>query len=138
MQTSVTAGGATLIDDCYNANPGSVRAAIDTLAVSGGRRTLMLGAMRELGANSAALHLAAGEYARDAGLERFWGVGEELREAVAAFGAGGRWFANCAAAVQALPGEFDNEDVVLIKGSRGARMERILQGLTSRNGAGEA
>jgi UDP-N-acetylmuramoyl-tripeptide--D-alanyl-D-alanine ligase len=138
LSASRNKAGTLVIDDCYNANPGSVRAAIDTLAVSGGRRTLVLGAMRELGANSAALHRASGEYARDAGLERFWGVGEELREAVAAFGAGGRWFADCAAAVQALPGQFDSEDVVLIKGSRGARMERVLQGLTSRNGAGEA
>ena len=55
--------GATVIDDCYNANPGSVRAAIDLLASCTGRRTLMLGAMKELGSDSDALHAEVGEYA---------------------------------------------------------------------------
>lgn len=132
------AEGVLVVDDCYNANPGSVRAAIETLAATSGRRTLVLGAMRELGADSEALHTDMGACARDAGLDGFWGVGEELRPAVEAFGEGGRWFADCAGATAALPGSFGPGDVVLVKGSRGARMERVLQELMGRASAGEA
>jgi UDP-N-acetylmuramoyl-tripeptide--D-alanyl-D-alanine ligase len=129
LSTARAGGGALVIDDCYNANPGSVRAAIDTLAQCGGRRTLVLGAMRELGDTSEALHREVGDYARDARLEQLWGVGEELKPAVAAFGGEGRWFADCDAAVAALKGRFGDGDTVLVKGSRGARMERVLQAL---------
>lgn len=129
--------GCLLIDDCYNANPGSVRAAIDTLAAESGVRTLALGAMRELGAGSEELHRQAGAYARQAGIERFVGVGEELRVAVAAFGSGGSWFESCEAAVAALSPSLAQDDVVLVKGSRGARMERVLQGLVAANSGGE-
>ncbi len=121
--------GAVVVDDCYNANPGSVRAAIDLLAGGSGRRTLIMGAMRELGEGSARMHREVGEYAASAGLDAFWGVGEELRDAVAAFGTHGRWFADCAAAGAAAVNEFNAEDTVLIKGSRGARMERVLHAL---------
>ncbi|TGD74068.1 UDP-N-acetylmuramoyl-tripeptide--D-alanyl-D-alanine ligase [Mangrovimicrobium sediminis] len=129
LSTVRSAAGVTLIDDCYNANPASVHAAIDLLAAAEGRRTLVMGAMRELGETSAEMHRELGEYARAAGLEQFWGVGEELREAVAAFGSGGRWFADCADAADAAREVFAQGDVVLIKGSRGARMERVLQAL---------
>lgn len=123
--------GARLIDDCYNANPGSTHAAIDTLAVSEGRRTLLMGAMRELGSDSQSMHRELGDYARDAGLDGFWGVGDELRDAVAAFGDSGRWFADTEAAAAAAREQFTEGDTVLVKGSRGARMERVLQALAS-------
>ena len=121
--------GVLVIDDCYNANPGSARAAIDTLVASEGSSVLVMGAMRELGPDSVRLHRELGEYALQAGVERFWGVGEELQVAVEAFGEGGRWFAECEEAVMAAPGEFSAGDTVLIKGSRGARMERVLKAL---------
>ncbi len=129
LSASRAASGATVVDDCYNANPASVHAAIDLLSASDGRRTLVMGAMRELGPTSAELHRELGEYARSVGLDQFWGVGEELREAVAAFGAGGQWFAGCDEASAAALQEFGEGDVVLIKGSRGARMERVLHAL---------
>lgn len=125
--------GAVVIDDCYNANPGSVRAAIDTLASCEGRRTLVLGAMRELGPTSESLHREIGSYARDAQIDRLWGVGEELEPAVQAFGEAGRWFPDCAAAIEALTDEFGGEDTVLVKGSRGARMERVLNALLAKS-----
>ncbi len=121
-------GGATVVDDSYNANPGSVRAAIDLLASCGGRRTLILGAMLELGENSAQLHREIGSYARERGIDRFCGVGPELAEAVTAFG-GDEWFPDCAAAGAALADSFDQDDTVLVKGSRGAAMERLLGAL---------
>jgi UDP-N-acetylmuramoyl-tripeptide--D-alanyl-D-alanine ligase len=127
-------GGAMVVDDCYNANPGSVRAAIDLLAACSGRRTLLLGAMRELGEDSIALHRETGEYARAAGIEQLWGVGPELSGAVEAFGSGGRHFADRDAAAAALHGQFGRDDTVLVKGSRGAAMERVLAALLAAEG----
>lgn len=131
LSCSRTAAGALVVDDCYNANPGSVRAAIDVLAAAAGRRTLIQGAMRELGQTSDALHREIGLYARDAGIEHFWGVGEELQSAVDAFGEGARWYADCDAAIADTRGAFAQGDTVLVKGSRGARMERVLAALTA-------
>jgi UDP-N-acetylmuramoyl-tripeptide--D-alanyl-D-alanine ligase len=119
--------GATLVDDTYNANPGSVRAAIDLLADCAGRRTLVLGAMLELGENSGQMHRDIGAYARERGLDRFIGVGEALAGAVEAFG--GEWFADCDTAAAALVDTLSAEDTVLIKGSRGSAMERVLTAL---------
>ncbi|MEQ9464409.1 MAG: UDP-N-acetylmuramoyl-tripeptide--D-alanyl-D-alanine ligase [Haliea sp.] len=121
-------GGSTLVDDTYNANPGSVRAAIDLLADCGGRRTLVLGEMLELGENSAQLHRDIGVYARERGLDRFVGVGAALAGAADAFG--GECFADCASAVAALADTLTADDTVLIKGSRGVSMERVLVALS--------
>lgn len=129
LAAATSPAGATVIDDCYNANPGSVRAAIDLLAGCSGRRTLVLGAMRELGHGSEQLHAEVGMHAGDAGIDRLWGVGPELQATVAAYGGDGRWFPDCEAAVAALKNEFGADDTVLVKGSRGARMERVLQAL---------
>ena len=137
LVVSRSPAGAKVIDDCYNANPGSVRAAIDLLADCDGRRTLVLGAMLELGATSDRLHQQTGEYARAAGIDRFWGVGPELQGAVDAFGGGGRWFVDRAAVLVALVGEFSVADTVLIKGSRSIRMEQVLQALLADTRTGE-
>jgi len=137
LASAVAPTGATVIDDCYNANPGSVRAAIDLLAGCEGRRTLVLGAMRELGPASDALHQAIGGYARAARIDRFWGVGPELQGAVGEFGGGGRWFADCETAICALENEYGPGDTVLVKGSRSTRMERVLQALLAAAPAGE-
>ena len=120
--------GATLVDDTYNANPGSVRAAIDLLADCAGRRTLVLGAMLELGDSSEQMHRDIGAYARERGLDRFIGVGTALVGAAEAFG--GEWFADCDTAAAALAETLTAEDTVLIKGSRGSTMERVLAALS--------
>ena len=131
LATRFTAAGTTVIDDCYNANPGSVRAAIDLLASCPGRRTLVLGEMRELGANSEELHRQMGEYASARGIERFWGVGAALTSAVSAFGHGAVAFEDREQAIAAIPGAFDSDDTVLLKGSRGAGMELVLAAFDS-------
>lgn len=120
--------GATLVDDTYNANPGSVRAAIDLLADCGGRRILVLGAMLELGEDSEQMHREIGSYARERGLDGFVGVGAPLAGAAEAFG--GEWFQDCDAAAAALADTLTAGDTVLIKGSRGSAMERVLAALS--------
>lgn len=121
--------GATVIDDCYNANPGSVRAAVNVLASCEGRRTLILGAMKELGDDSAKFHVQIGSYAKNAGLDQLWGVGPELKGAVEAFGKGGRYFPSRELAIESMSDAFADTDSVLIKGSRSAGMEMLLQAL---------
>jgi UDP-N-acetylmuramoyl-tripeptide--D-alanyl-D-alanine ligase len=129
LSAARTGAGVTVIDDCYNANPGSVRAAIDTLADCSGRRTLVLGAMRELGPDSEAMHREIGDYARQAGIDGFWGVGPELAAAAAAFGEGARHFEDRDALVAVLPADLESGDTLLVKGSRSAGMEHIVEAL---------
>ena len=132
-----TAAGAVLIDDCYNANPGSVSAAIEMLASCAGPRTLVLGEMLELGERSAAHHAEMGALAHAQGIDRFVGVGEALQPAVAAFGASGQWYASREEAIDGLLGQLSVGETVLVKGSRGAGMEVVLEGLLNATGEGE-
>ena len=129
LRSTILPSGASIIDDCYNANPGSVRAAIDMLSTCSGQRTLVLGAMGELGHSSSELHREIGAYAQAAGIDQLWGVGPELEICVDAFGAGGQCFEDRAAALVDIERRFGEGDTVLIKGSRSAGMEQILQAL---------
>src|SRR5262249_39199053 len=85
--------GASLIDDSYNANPDSVRAAIDVLAGEPGTRFLLLGDMGEVGERGTEFHEEIGRYARERGIDRLLATGDLCRAAVAAFGKGARHFA---------------------------------------------
>ncbi len=129
-------GGAQLIDDSYNANPGSVRAAIDVLAVSSGKRWLVLGAMAELGVDSESLHAEIGEYASARGIERLWACGDETAATVDAFAEGGRHFSNSDQLVAAISEVLGEGDVVLVKGSRSAAMDRVVAALAVATGEG--
>lgn len=124
------ADGAVLIDDSYNANPGSVRAAIDTLAAQPGRRWLVLGDMAELGPAGKALHADAGRQARVAGIDALFSVGPLAAEASAAFGAGAQAFTDQAALLAALQSGLQPGIVCLVKGSRSAGMDRIVSALS--------
>jgi UDP-N-acetylmuramoyl-tripeptide--D-alanyl-D-alanine ligase len=132
LRTMNSSQGAMVIDDCYNANPGSVRAAIDMLAACSGSRTLVLGAMRELGNSSSDLHREVGEYASSVGINELWGVGPELKVCVEAFGAGGRYYEDRAALILDVTGHFGQGDTILVKGSRSAGMEQVLHALQPR------
>jgi len=124
-------GGATVIDDSYNANPGSLHAAIELLAGGDGEGWLVLGDMRELGADAPALHAEAGRRARAAGIARLYALGELSAHAAEAFGAGGRAFDGHDALAQALREDLTGRHDVrlLVKGSRGSRMDRIVKAL---------
>lgn len=124
--------GAVVLDDTYNASPASFRAAIDVLVKQPGIRIVVAGDMGELGAEKEAAHRALGAYAREQGVEYFFGTGMLTQLAVAAFGSKGvhrsHW-SDVATAVLPLlaPGVS-----VLVKGSRSAGMERVVQQLTER------
>ncbi len=122
--------GSTIIDDSYNANPVSLRAGIDVLAVCKGQRYLALGDMGELGADAERLHAEAGTYARQAGIDGLYATGPLSRAAVEAFGKGGHHFADQQQLIAALQPVLDDGATVLVKGSRSSRMERVVAGLT--------
>ena len=119
--------GSTLIDDTYNANPASMRAALEVLAQAVGKRLFVLGDMGELGADAAQFHREIGIAARELGIEKMFAMGTLSAGAVQEFGAGARHFDNVEALYAALDKELDEQTVVLVKGSRFMKMERVVQ-----------
>jgi UDP-N-acetylmuramyl pentapeptide synthase len=129
MQRRATPHGGVLIDDTYNANPGSVRAAIDSLATFAGTRVLVLGNMAELGERSRELHAEIGAHARQRGIEQLLVCGQDADAVAAGFGAGARVFGD-RADLEAACREFDRAgSVILVKGSRSAGMEAVVAAL---------
>ncbi len=130
----VQVGGrsVTLVDDSYNANPDSVRAAIDMLAGLPGPRWLVLGDMGEVGSQGPAFHAEVGAYARERGIEHFWTAGSLCVDAAQAYGASARHFPSAADIVAALPTPADAPQAasVLVKGSRFMKMEQVVATLT--------
>ncbi len=122
-------GNAILVNDCYNANPISMRAALDHLATvdAEGRRLAVLGEMRELGPDAAAYHREIGEHARRVGVATIIGVGELAAE----YGPDEQ-VADADAAADALAGELGPGDAVLVKGSRAVGLERVAEKLAGR------
>jgi UDP-N-acetylmuramoyl-tripeptide--D-alanyl-D-alanine ligase len=125
-----TRAGASLIDDSYNANPDSVRAAIDLLAGFGAPRVLVLGDMGEVGDRGPEFHREVGAHARARGIESLYALGTMTKETVAAFGAGAQHFDDLEALLRALMPRLNAATTVLVKGSRFMRMERIVKSLT--------
>ena len=125
LQVKQARGGTTVIDDSYNANPDSVRAAIDVLASCPGPTVLVLGDMGEVGEHGADFHREIGLYARSKGISNLLALGAAMRHAVEAFGAGARHFAD----VGELAGNVSGT-TVLVKGSRFMKMERVVAALT--------
>jgi UDP-N-acetylmuramoyl-tripeptide--D-alanyl-D-alanine ligase len=124
-----TQGGrtVTLVDDTYNANPDSVRAAIDVLAGMPAPRWLVLGDMGEVGEQGVAFHAEVGAHARAGGIEVLWTAGRLSTHAAGAFGAA-RHFDDVASLLAALP-QAPPCASVLVKGSRFMRMERVVAAL---------
>jgi UDP-N-acetylmuramoyl-tripeptide--D-alanyl-D-alanine ligase len=134
-QRRVLAGGVLLIDDCYNANPMSMRAAIDELSeTADGRTVAVLGDMLELGASSPHMHRHIGEHARARGVDVLVTVGPLAGEMSGAFAGGAHSVADAHAAAELLPGLLREGDTVLVKGSRGVGLERVVGALTGAEG----
>ena len=132
LQFKMTANGAWLIDDSYNANPSSVRAGIEVLAGLDGRKWLVLGDMAELGDFAESAHREIGEFAREHGIERLFATGPLSALAVESFGRGGQWFAEANALAEALHAA-PPEARMLIKGSRFNRLERVVDALVGQS-----
>jgi len=133
LQFKQSASGAWLIDDSYNANPSSMRAAIEVLATLSGRKWLVLGDMGELGAFAADAHTDIGEFARAQGIERLYATGPLMQRAVESFGAGAHWYGAAAELTAALHEALRGagpEVRLLVKGSRSNRLERVVEALT--------
>ena len=126
-------GVATLIDDTYNANPDSVRAAIEVLAALPGPRWLVLGDMGEVGDQGQEFHREVGAFAAARGIDALWTVGGASAHAAAAFGAA-RHFDTMAALIDALP-QAPAFNAVVVKGSRFMKMEQIVAALMQKGQA---
>jgi UDP-N-acetylmuramoyl-tripeptide--D-alanyl-D-alanine ligase len=118
----------SLVDDSYNANPDSVRAAIDVLAALPGPRWLVLGDMGEVGDRSPVFHAEVGAYARAAGIEKFWAVGQDCVHAATAFGPGALHFADAPAVIAAIE-QAPEVGAVLVKGSKFMHMPTVVAAL---------
>ncbi|EDT43414.1 UDP-N-acetylmuramoyl-tripeptide--D-alanyl-D-alanine ligase [Burkholderia ambifaria] len=129
--------GATVVDDTYNANPDSMRAAIDVLAAQPAPRVLVIGDMGEVGDEGPAFHREIGAYARERGIDALFALGDASRDACTAYGATARHFGDVGALVAALlAAGYGAQATVLVKGSRYMKMERVVDALTNQPAAG--
>jgi len=123
--------GAEILDDTYNANPDSVRAGIDVLASTIGRKLLVLGDMGEIGEASGQYHDEIGGYAKSQGIDRLFALGDTSQLAVRNFGEGARHFCNVDKLIAAVDKELGPDTTVLVKGSRFMKMERVADALAA-------
>jgi UDP-N-acetylmuramoyl-tripeptide--D-alanyl-D-alanine ligase len=121
----------SLIDDTYNANPGSVRAAIDVLASSAGRKVFVMGHMGELGPEAALRHREIAAYARENRLDAFFVVGEFAALMANEFGQENFAFSQKSELIPVLNTFVEAGDTVLVKGSRSAAMEDVVDALSA-------
>jgi UDP-N-acetylmuramoyl-tripeptide--D-alanyl-D-alanine ligase len=119
--------GATLLDDTYNANPDSMRAAIDVLTSASGKKLLVIGDMGELGPDAAAMHAQIGQYAREAGITALYTFGNLSAGASQAFGTGARHFERIEDLQVAIRNMLAPGVTMLVKGSRFMQMERVIK-----------
>ena len=126
--------GALVIDDTYNANPDSMKAAIAVLAAYPGHTFFVMGDMGELGIGAEAMHASIGELARRSGVNFMFALGDMSAAAVRSFGHGAKHFSSVDALVDALSEQLEHGSTVLIKGSRFMRMERVVEALGAVNG----
>jgi UDP-N-acetylmuramoyl-tripeptide--D-alanyl-D-alanine ligase len=124
-------GGSVLVNDCYNANPISMRAALDHLASldAGGRRIAVLGGMAELGPDAPAYHREAAAHARELGIDELVGVGDLARDYAA-----DRWAPDPETAAELVAASVGSGDALLVKGSRSVGLEAFSQALVRRLG----
>ena len=123
--------GSTVIDDTYNANPRSVAAALEVLGSSSGATVLVIGDMKELGSRSEEMHADVGVQARQAGVDKLFAYGALSRHAVGAFGSSACYFHDKDELIEALCENLDARTTVLVKGSRGMRMEEVVDAIAA-------
>lgn len=131
LQKKTGLNGALVIDDTYNANPLSMKAAMDVLAAQSGTKIMVMGDMGELGTEAAAMHIEMGQYAKQLGFEAFYTLGELSEQAAHAYGAGAVHFASPEQIAQTIAPQLSPSAKVLVKGSRFMRMERVVELITA-------
>lgn len=131
MQAHTGLNSSIVIDDSYNANPDSVKAAIDSLVCWHGKSILVLGDLGELGTDSQAMHDELGIYAKAAGIKFVFATGNFTKGTCKSFGDGAEHFEDHASIVQRLKDVMDEKSVVLVKGSRAAHMESVVADITT-------
>jgi len=122
--------GAVIIDDTYNANPESMRAAIDVLANQDGRKILIIGDMGELGKKAAQYHASIGTYINKRKIEDVAGIGQLTKHTIAKCKGNAKWFGNKKELIRYVKSKIEKDACVLVKGSRFMKMEEVIEGLT--------
>jgi UDP-N-acetylmuramoyl-tripeptide--D-alanyl-D-alanine ligase len=135
LQRRPGVAGSVVIDDSYNANPESMKAALKVLAARSGRKVLVMGDMGELGEDAEAMHAEVGAFAKDAGIDALLALGELARHAVQAFGKGGEHFTDLASLQKAARAAASSGTTLLVKGSRFMQMERVSDALAQQGDA---
>jgi UDP-N-acetylmuramoyl-tripeptide--D-alanyl-D-alanine ligase len=130
VQVNLQGRSITLIDDTYNANPDSMRAAIDVLAALPGPRLLVMGDMGEVGDQGPEFHQEAGHWAHAQGIENFYALGQQSQWAISGFGAG-QHFSDVDSLTAAVLARLPQVNSVLVKGSRFMKMERVVQAISA-------
>jgi UDP-N-acetylmuramoyl-tripeptide--D-alanyl-D-alanine ligase len=126
LELKTWAKQSQVIDDTYNANPDSMRAALDVLCQFQGRKVAILGDMAELGRYRKKLHIGLGDYAKIHGVDILLGYGDLIRHTAFAFGDNGFFFNNKVDLIDFLKKNLVGKENILLKGSRSTRMEEIL------------
>ncbi len=129
MQPLLGRKGNTVIDDTYNANPSSLKAALDSLDSSNDDAWLVLGAFAELGPNSQAMHREMGEMIKAKQIQRLFATGSDAKQAVEAFGNGAEYFDSQDQLILALNKALTGKETILVKGSRAQKMENVVAAL---------
>jgi UDP-N-acetylmuramoyl-tripeptide--D-alanyl-D-alanine ligase len=135
LQRHTGIGGALIVDDTYNANPDSMRAALDVLAGLPGRRLFVMGDMAEVGEAAGQFHDEVGGYAKSQGVDRLFALGDLSAAAAHNFGAGAEHFDRIEDLIAAVRSELAGDVTVLVKGSRVMRMERVVEALVEKKDA---
>lgn len=135
LQMKAASNGTRIIDDTYNANPESMRAAIDVLSGVSGPRILVVGDMGELGSHSPRLHAELGTYAKSAGIDSLFTLGEQARRIAEAFGPRATHCASIEELIESLERVVTPQTTLLVKGSRFMRMERVVAALVDERSA---
>ena len=121
--------GMTVIDDCYNANPTSTKAGLDTLSNFTGRKVAVLGDMKELGRDELSLHREVGAYAKDKGVDLLIAVGPLSKATAGGFGDGAKYYPTVDECIADIGGLLREGDAVLVKASHSMHFEKIVAAL---------
>lgn len=120
----------TIIDDCYNANPTSTKAGLDTLSKLGGRRIAILGDMKELGKDELTLHREVGAYAKEVGIDMLVAVGPLSEATAEGYGEGAYYAATVERCIDRIKRYLRPGDTILVKASHSMQFERIVEALS--------